>query len=84
MAGKGLGCTLYMGHVRRHNAGPFLGTTEETKGLLFGSFGPNFVANVAQGGFTCFHPAAKGVQQKEFGPKVTKKVTEASEKVTKK
>ena len=30
------------------------------------------------------HPAAKGVLQKEFGKKVTKKVTEASEKVTKK
>ena len=30
------------------------------------------------------HPAAKGVRQKEFGKKVTKKVTEASEKVTKK
>ena len=29
-----------------------------------------------------FHPAAKGVRQKEFGKKVTKKVTEASEKVT--
>ena len=26
------------------------------------------------------HPAAEGVQQKEFGKKVTKKVTEASEK----
>ena len=30
------------------------------------------------------HPAAKGVRQKEFGKKVTKKVTEASEKVTEK
>ena len=30
------------------------------------------------------HPAAKGVRQKEFGKKVMKKVTEASEKVTKK
>ena len=30
------------------------------------------------------HPAAKGVRQKEFGKKVTKKVTEASERVTKK
>ena len=30
------------------------------------------------------HPAAKGVRQKEFGKKVPKKVTEASEKVTKK
>ena len=30
------------------------------------------------------HPAAKGVRQKESGKKVTKKVTEASEKVTKK
>ena len=30
------------------------------------------------------HPAAKGVRQKEFGKKVTKEVTEASEKVTKK
>ena len=29
-------------------------------------------------------PAAKGVRQKEFGKKVTKKVTEASEKVTEK
>ena len=28
------------------------------------------------------HPAAKGVRQKELGKKVTKKVTEASEKVT--
>ena len=28
------------------------------------------------------HPAAKGVRQKEFGKKVTKKVTGASEKVT--
>ena len=28
------------------------------------------------------HPAAKGVRQKEFGKKVTKRVTEASEKVT--
>ena len=40
--------------------------------------------------FSCFprkmvyHPAAKGVRQKEFGKKVTNKVTEASEKVTKK
>ena len=31
-----------------------------------------------------FHPDAKGVRQKEFGKKVTKKVTEASEKVTEK
>ena len=30
------------------------------------------------------HPDAKGVRQKEFGKKVTKKVTEASEKVTEK
>ena len=30
------------------------------------------------------HPAAKGVRQKESGKKVTKKVTEASEKVTEK
>ena len=30
------------------------------------------------------HPAAKGVRQKEFGKRVTKKVTEAPEKVTKK
>ena len=29
------------------------------------------------------HLAAKGVRQKEFGRKVAKKVTEASEKVTK-
>ena len=29
-----------------------------------------------------YHPAAKGVRQKEFGKKVTKKVTGASEKVT--
>ena len=28
------------------------------------------------------HPAAKGVRQKESGKKATKKVTEASEKVT--
>ena len=28
------------------------------------------------------HPAAKGVRQKEFGKKVTKKVAEASAKVT--
>ena len=35
-----------------------------------------------QNGFC--HPAAKVVRQKEFGKKVTKKVTEASEKVTKK
>ena len=33
---------------------------------------------------TITHPAAKGVRQKEFGKKVTKKVTEASETVTKK
>ena len=33
---------------------------------------------------TSCHPAAKGVRQKEFGKKVTKKVTEASEKVTEK
>ena len=31
-----------------------------------------------------YHPDAKGVRQKEFGKKVTKKVTEASEKVTEK
>ena len=31
-----------------------------------------------------FHPAAKGVRQKESGKKVTKKVTKASEKVTEK
>ena len=29
-------------------------------------------------------PSLKGVRQKEFGKKVTKKVTEASEKVTRK
>ena len=33
---------------------------------------------------TKHHPAAKGVRQEEFGKKVTKKVTEASEKVTEK
>ena len=33
---------------------------------------------------TSTHPAAKGVRQKEFGKKVTNKVTETSEKVTKK
>ena len=33
---------------------------------------------------TLAHPAAKGVRQKEFGKKVTKKVTKASEKVTEK
>ena len=32
----------------------------------------------------CYHPAARGVLQKEFGKNVTKKVTEASEKDTKK
>ena len=32
----------------------------------------------------CDFPAAEGVRQKEFGRKVTKKVTEASEKVTEK
>ena len=31
-----------------------------------------------------YHPAAKGVRQKESGKKVTKKVTKASEKVTEK
>ena len=31
-------------------------------------------------GFLSAHPAAKGVRQKEFGKKVTRKVTETSEK----
>ena len=34
--------------------------------------------------FCCPHPAAKGVRQKESGKKVTKKATEAPERVTKK
>ena len=40
--------------------------------------GSEFARNV------CFTLLQKGVQQKEFGKKVTKKVAEASEKVTKK
>ena len=45
---------------------------------------PPFVGVPTGRGVWLYHPATKGVRQKESGKKVTKKVTEASEKVTEK
>ena len=67
------------------------GGASDVLGVLPGCPGPlgvfkKFVQKKSSGAFAVpfFHPAAKGVRQKESGKKVTKKVTEASEKVTKK
>ena len=48
----------------------------------FRFFVPGEHANVPSFRFSFSHPDAKGVRQKEVGKKVTKKVTEASRKVT--
>ena len=50
--------------------------------LVFAKFSGLFCCDIRSK--TKTHPAAKGVQQKESGKKVTKKVTKASEKVTEK
>ena len=47
-------------------------------------FGFNFRSLDSESCVAKTHPATKGVRQKEFGKKVTKKVTEVSEKVTEK
>ena len=58
-------------------------------GFSFGRETPKFWFEFCRGIFwwifsSACRPAAKGVQQKEFGKKVAKQVTEASERVTKK